>query len=377
MEIKNIAVIGSGLMGSGIAYVSARNGYNVCLVDVDQAALERGMDRLRSDVMTGIEKGKMSMSEAEGMMGRIKSTVKLEDAVKDADLVVEAIFENMEVKKKTFAQVDKAAPPHAILATNTSSLSIDELATSTKRPDKFIGMHYFSPVASMKLLEVVIGKKTTEDTIQVAFAVGKKQGKIPVKAKNSPGFIVNRILMPVLREAIFLYEKGVGTKEEIDTALTTIGKFQAGPFTLGDFVGLDVAYNAMSTLYRELGDCFKPPETLKKLVDSGALGMKAKKGFYAYGGAKSEPEKPKGANLQMIVNRITIPVIREAMILVDQGIATKADIDQAMKLGASFPVGPFEMAEKIGLDKVKAEIEKLNKELGPCYSVPKMLQAGK
>jgi 3-hydroxyacyl-CoA dehydrogenase len=279
----------------------------------------------------------------------------------------------MEVKKKTFAQIDKAASPRTILATNTSSLSIDELATATKRPEKFIGMHYFSPVASMKLLEVVVGRKTAEETVQTAFAVGKKQGKLPVRAKNSPGFIVNRILMPVLREAIFLYEKGVATKEEIDTALTTIGKFQAGPFTLGDYVGLDVAYNAMSTLYRELGDCFKPPETLKKLVDAGSLGMKSKKGFYMYGGAKSEVEKPKGADPQMLVNRITIPVIREAMILVDQGIATKADIDQAMKLGASFPVGPFEMADKIGLPKVKAEIQKLQKELGPCYSVPKML----
>jgi enoyl-CoA hydratase/3-hydroxyacyl-CoA dehydrogenase len=373
LEVKNIAVIGSGLMGSGIAYVSAWNGYNVTMVDVDQAALDKGMERIRSDVMTGVEKKKMSMSEAEGLISRLKSTVKIEEAVKEADLVVEAIFENMDVKKKTFAQIDKAAPPRTILATNTSSLSIDELANATKRPGKFVGMHYFSPVASMKLLEVVVGKNTAEETVQTAFAVGKKQGKLPVRAKNSPGFIVNRILMPVLREAIFLYEKGVATKEEIDTALTTIGKFQAGPFTLGDFVGLDVAYNAMSTLYRELGDCYKPPETLKKLFDAGSFGMKSKKGFYTYGGAKSEPEKPKGADPQMLVNRVSIPVIREAMILVDQGIATKADIDQAMKLGASFPAGPFEMADKIGLPKVKAEIQKLQKELGPCYSVPKML----
>ncbi len=341
MEVKNIAVIGSGLMGSGIAYVSAWNGYNVTMVDVDQVALDKGMERIRSDVMTGVEKKKMSMSEAEGLISRLKSTVKLEDAVKDADLVVEAIFENMDAKKKTFAQIDKAAPPRTIFASNTSSLSIDDLATATKRPDKMVGMHYFSPVASMKLLEVVVGKKTSEETIQTAFAVGKKQGKLPVKAKNSPGFIVNRVLMPVLRESILLYEKGVATKEEIDTALTTIGKFQAGPFTLGDFVGLDVAYNAMSTLYRELGDCYKPPETLKKLFDAGSFGMKSKKGFYAYGGAKSEPEKPKGADPQMLVNRVSIPVIREAMILVDQGIATKADIDQAMKLRCEFPCWPI------------------------------------
>ncbi len=279
----------------------------------------------------------------------------------------------MEVKKKVFAECDANAPSHAILATNTSSLSIDELASATNRPDKFIGMHYFSPVAAMKLIEIVIGEKTSEETIQTAIAVGEKQGKVPVKAKNSPGFIVNRILMPVLREAILLYEQGVATKEEIDTAMTAHAKFPAGPFTLGDFVGLDIAFNAMSTLYRELGDCFKPPDSLKALVESGAIGTKSKKGFYKYGGEQDEPEPPKGVDPHWLVDRITIPVIREAMILVDEGIAEKDAIDMAMKLGASFPAGPFEMAEKYGLDKVKAEIQKLYEEHGECYSVPKML----
>jgi enoyl-CoA hydratase/3-hydroxyacyl-CoA dehydrogenase len=279
----------------------------------------------------------------------------------------------MEVKKEVFAKIDAAAPDRTIIASNTSSLSIDELASATNRPDKVIGMHYFSPVAAMKLLEIVIGEKTSEDTIAVAEAVGEKQKKTSVKAKNSPGFIVNRILMPVMREAILLYEQGVATKEEIDNAMTVHAKMPAGPFTLGDFVGLDIAYHAMGTLYRELGDCFKPPDTLKDLVESGAIGTKAKKGFYDYGGTVSEPEEPKGVDPEWLVMRIQIPVVREAMILIDDGIATKEDIDKAMKLGANFPEGPFETLERIGIDKVREEIKKLNEELGDCYSVPKML----
>ncbi|MEM2142263.1 MAG: 3-hydroxyacyl-CoA dehydrogenase [Candidatus Thorarchaeota archaeon] len=374
MEVKRIAVVGSGLMGSGIAYVSAWNGFEVVMNDVNQQALDAGMERIRNDVMGGIDKGKISLQDAERLMGRLSATVSLEEAVKNADLVVEAVFENMDVKKKIFREVDEKAPSHAILATNTSSLSIDELASVTKRPDKFIGMHYFSPVAAMKLLEVVIGEKTSSETIDTAIRVGEKQGKICVKAKNSPGFIVNRILMPVLREAILLYENGVATKEEIDLAMTAKAKFPAGPFTLGDFVGLDIAFNAMTTLYRALGDCFKPPATLENLVKNGALGMKTKKGFYEYGGKAAAAPPPKGVDQQWLVDRISLPVIREAMILVDTGIATKEDIDKAMKLGANFPLGPFEMAEKYGMDRIRSELEKLQAEHGPCYSIPKMLK---
>lgn len=374
MDVKKIVVIGAGLMGSGIAYISAWNGFEVKMVDIKDEFIEKGMERIRTDVMTGIDKGKMTMSEAEGLMGRLSATTNLEEAVKDADLVIEAIFENMKVKKEIFGKVDAAAPAHTVIASNTSSLSIDELATATKRPDKVIGMHYFSPVAAMKLLEIVIGEKTSEETITAAIAVAEKQGKQIVKAKNSPGFIVNRILMPVLRESILLYEQGVATKEEIDVAMTAKAKFPAGPFMLGDFVGLDIAFNAMSTLYRELGDCFKPPETLEKLVESGHIGTKSKKGFYEYGGTQVEPDPPKGVDIDWLVTRITMPVIREAMILVDEGIAERDDIDIAMKLGASFPAGPFEIAEKIGMDKVREELGKLQKELGDCYSVPKMLQ---
>jgi enoyl-CoA hydratase/3-hydroxyacyl-CoA dehydrogenase len=371
--VNKIAVIGAGLMGAGIAYVSAWNGFNVTVVDIKQEFIDKGMERIRTDVMTGIDKGKISMTDAEGLMSRLNATVDMEEAVKDADLVIEAIFENMEVKKEVFAKIDAAAPDHCILATNTSSLSIDELASSTKRPDKFIGMHYFSPVPAMKLLEIVLGEKTSDETISKTEAVGEKQGKKTVIAKNSPGFIVNRLLMPAMREALLMLERGEATKEEIDTAMVSVGKAPAGPFTLGDFVGLDITFNAMSTLFREIGDCFKPPETLKNLVDSGNIGMKSKKGFYSYGADEDEPDAPKGADSNWIVERINIPAIREAMLLVDEDIASVEDINMAMKLGASWPMGPFEMLDQFGVDKVRDFIKKLHEEFGDCYSVPKYL----
>jgi len=371
--VQKITIIGAGLMGAGIAYVSAWNGFNVTVVDIKQEFIDKGMEKIRTDVMTGIDKGKISMGDAEGLMGRLNATVNMEDAVKDADMVIEAIFENMEVKKEVFAKIDAAAPAHAILASNTSSLSIDEIASSTKRPDKFIGMHYFSPVPAMKLLELVIGDKTSAETIATAESVGKTQGKQTVIAKNSPGFIVNRLLMPVMRESILMLERGEATKEEIDNAMLQIGKAPAGPFTLGDFVGLDIAYNAMSTLYREIGDCFKPPETLKNLVESGAIGMKSKKGFYSYGPDTIKPEAPKGADPNWIVRRLNIPAVREAMILVDTDIANKEDIDMAMKLGASWPKGPFELADEFGLDMIREFLTKLEAEAGSCYSLPKYL----
>jgi len=374
MDVNKIAVIGCGLMGSGIAYVSAWHGFDVVMVDIKQEFVDGGLERIRNDVMTGIDKGKLSMSEAEGLMGHIQGTTNLEEAVKSVDLVIEAIFEKMEVKKETFAKLDKAAPPHVFFASNTSSLSIDEIASSTERPEKFIGMHYFSPVPAMKLLEIVIGEKTSDETISMAEAVGKKQGKTTVKAKNSPGFIVNRLLMPVMHEALLLYENGVATKEEIDTAMVSVGKAAAGPFALGDFVGLDIAYHTMSTMYSELGDCFKIPDVLKDLIEAGHIGMKSKKGFYDYSGVAGEPEPPKGADPNELVEQINIMGIREACILVDNGIATESDIDNAMKLGASWPAGPFEMLESFGKDKVRSTLEKLESEKGECYSVPKYLK---
>jgi 3-hydroxyacyl-CoA dehydrogenase len=374
MNVKKIAVIGAGLMGSGISYVSAWPGFDVTIVDVDDNALEQGMDRLRSYVNYGTKRGKLSESEANGILGRVKTSTKLDYAVKDVDLVIEAIFENMDAKKQLFKKIDAAADSRTIIASNTSSLSIDELATATKRHDKFIGMHYFSPVPAMKLLEVIIGEKTSEDTIETAIAVGGKQGKTTVKAKNSPGFIVNRLLMQIRRASLLVYEQDIATVEEIDAACTEYGMMPMGPMALGDLVGIDISFQTISTLYRELGDCFKPPDTMKKFIDAGTLGRKSGKGFYEYGDTKPQPLEPKGVDLKWLATRITMPYLREAMIQAEMGIATKEDINMAMKLGTNFSEGPFETIERLGLDKVREELKKLHAELGDCYSLPRMLQ---
>jgi enoyl-CoA hydratase/3-hydroxyacyl-CoA dehydrogenase len=375
MNVEKIAVIGAGLMGSGITYVSAASGYDVTLMDIDDEAVSNGMDRLRSYVESGIRRGKLSDSEAEDLLGRVKTTTNVDDAVSNVDLVIEAVYEDMDVKKDLFKRMDAAANPRTILASNTSSLSISELGKVTERPEKVVGMHYFSPVPAMKLLEIIIGEKTTEETIKLATEVGQKQGKTTVEAKDSPGFIVNRIRAKMGRECILTYERGIATLREIDLALKEQYGVPMGPFELSDFVGLDVSLGTSSTLHRELGDCFKPPETLKRLVESGTLGRKTGSGFYEYGEDKeSVPEEPKGVDPEWLTLRIILPYLREAMVEVEEGIATKEDINKAMKLGTNYKEGPFDTIERLGLDKIREEMKKLHSEFGDCYSLPKMLQ---
>jgi 3-hydroxyacyl-CoA dehydrogenase len=375
MSIKKIAVIGAGLMGSGISYVSAASGYNVIMMDINDEAVVKGMDRLRSYVESGVKRGKLSDSEADELLGCVETTTSAEDAVSDVDLVIEAVYENMDVKKDLFKRMDAAADSRTILASNTSSLSISELGKVTGRPEKVVGMHYFSPVPAMKLLEVIVGERTSDDTINSAIEVGEKQGKTTVKAKDSPGFIVNRIRAKMGRECILTYERGIATLREIDTALKEQYGAPMGPFELSDFVGLDVSLGTFTTLYRELGDCFKPPETLKRLVEAGTLGRKTGIGFYQYGeGEESELEEPKGVDPEWLTLRIILPYLKEAMIEVEEGIATKEDINKAMKLGTNYREGPFDTIERLGLDTIREEMKKLHSEFGDCYSLPKMLQ---
>jgi enoyl-CoA hydratase/3-hydroxyacyl-CoA dehydrogenase len=375
LSIKRIAVVGAGLMGSGITYVSAASGYEVMMMDINDEAVGKGLDRLRSYVESGAKRGKLTDSDAEGLLGRVKTTTSAEAAVGNVDLVIEAVYEDMRVKKDLFKRMDAASDQRTLLASNTSSLSITELGRVTGRPEKVVGMHYFSPVPAMKLLEIVIGEQTGEDTIRAAMAVGEKQGKTTVKAKDSPGFIVNRIRAKLGRECILTYERGIATLREIDAALKEVYGVPMGPFELSDFVGLDVSLGTSTTLYQELGDCFKPPDTLKRLVEADTLGRKTGSGFYEYGeGKESEPEEPKGANPEWLTLRIILPYLREAMIEVEEGIATKEDINKAMILGTNYREGPFDTIERLGLDKIREEMKKLHSEFGDCYSLPKMLQ---
>jgi 3-hydroxyacyl-CoA dehydrogenase len=374
MKISRIAVIGAGLMGSGISYVSRAAGYDVILVDLDGKAVDRGLARINDYVESGVKRGKISPQDGKKIISQLVSTTSLADAVSDVDLVIEAVFENMEVKKNLFREMDSIANSRTILASNTSSLSITKLGEVTNRPDRVIGMHYFSPVPAMKLLEVIIGRKTSENTMQTALEVGKRQGKTTVKAKDSPGFIVNRLRMQSLRAAILVYEQDLASAEEIDTAMKEQFSTPMGSLELTDFVGLDISFGTMSTMEREMGSCFEVPTTLRRFVQEGRIGRKAGKGFYAYEGEKRTLEEPKGADPSWIVNRIIMPYLREAMIEFETGIASKEDIDNAMKLGSNYKEGPFETIARLGFDKVREELKKLQQELGECYSPPKMLQ---
>jgi 3-hydroxyacyl-CoA dehydrogenase len=374
MKISKIAVIGAGLMGSGISYVSRAAGYDVILADLDGKAVDRGLAKINDYVESGVKRGKISLQDGKKIISQLVTTTSLADAVSDVDLVIEAVFENMEVKKSLFREMDSVANSRTILASNTSSLSITKLGEVTNRPDRVIGMHYFSPVPAMKLLEVIIGRKTSENTIQTALEVGRRQGKTTVKAKDSPGFIVNRLRMQSLRAAILVYEQDLASAEEIDTAMKEQFSTPMGSLELTDFVGLDISFGTMSTMEREMGSCFEVPTTLRRFVQEGRIGRKAGKGFYAYDGEKRTLEEPRGADPSWIVNRIIMPYLREAMIEFETGIASKEDIDNAMKLGSNYKEGPFETIARLGLDKVREELKKLQQELGECYSPPKMLQ---
>lgn len=281
-DVKTIGVVGAGTMGSGIAQVAAASGFNVILRDISDAALDRGFKIIERSLGKLTKKGKLSEEDAKAILGRITKTLELKDMEK-ADLVIEAAFEKMEVKKELFGELDRVCKPDVVLASNTSSLSITEIAASTSRPDKVVGMHFFNPVPVLPLVEIVQGLTTSDETVELAYQVALKLGKSPIKTKDQPGFIVNRILVPYMNEAAFAYMEGVGTVEEIDQAMKWGANMPIGPLALLDLVGIDVALDVLEVLHREFGDPkFRPAPILRQMVRAGHLGRKTGKGFYDY-----------------------------------------------------------------------------------------------
>ncbi|HEX3030758.1 MAG TPA: 3-hydroxybutyryl-CoA dehydrogenase [Bacillota bacterium] len=284
MGINRVGVLGAGTMGAGIAQVAAQAGLEVLLIDVQESFVERGLSGIAKNLSKAVEKGKLAAGERDAIMGRLSGAVGY-DKLKDADLVIEAILENMDLKKKIYSELDTICPPETILASNTSALSITEIATATKRQEKVVGMHFFNPAPVMKLVEVIPGLATSQETLDLIAGVAAQMGKTPIVARESPGFIVNRILVPMINEAAFTFQEGVAPAQDIDTAMKLGANLPIGPLALADMIGIDIVLAVAETFYREFEDPkYRPALILRQMVRGGRLGIKTGRGFYDYSG---------------------------------------------------------------------------------------------
>ena len=356
-EIKKVAVMGAGDMGHGIAQVALLNGYTVALRDIEQRFIDRGVLGIKDSLEKFfVAKQKISPEQRDEMLKRLKTTVSIEEAVKDADFVIEAVPEVMDIKKSVFKDLDKFAPKDAIFATNTSNMSITEIAGATKRPDKVVGMHFFNPAVRMKLVEVTRGKKTSEDTMQATYDLATKMGKAPVRVeKDSPSFIYNRVNAPVMLLLELILEKKAVSPEEFDGAFKAV--MPMAPYELLDFVGIDVVYHSLKYLHDKLSPEYRST-ALEQKVNAGNLGKKTGKGFYDWSAGRPTIDTSK-ATKEFGLNDLIALQVNEATKLLDEGVAkSAADIDNAIVNGGG-GFGPFQLAKGIGYPELVKRCEAL------------------
>lgn len=358
-EIKKAAVVGSGAMGHGITQLLAMNGYEVTMVDINDEILAKAKEKIKWSLSKFAEKKRIRQEDADAALARIHTTTSYEEAGKDADLAIEAAPENMDLKKTIFSKLDAATPPHAILASNTSTLSITEMGKATKRPDKVAGMHFFNPPIMMALVEVIKGDSTNQETMNTLADLAKKLGKTPITVRRDVrGFIVNRILGAVFNEAFWAYQRKEATMEGIDSSVKYTGGFPMGWFELGDFVGLDIAYEVGNILYQAYGERFKPcAEVIDPLIKDKKFGQKTGVGFYDW--TKGRPRIPFNLLDEYDVDRSWAVAANEAAWLIHDDAANPADIDTGMKLGTYWPSGPCEYADRVGLDTMLNKLKEL------------------
>jgi enoyl-CoA hydratase/3-hydroxyacyl-CoA dehydrogenase len=375
LSIKNITVLGSGVMGHGIAQVSAMSGYNVVLRDIDQQFLDKAMEKIKWSLEKLVSKEKITQSESEAIISRIKTRVDLAEAVSSADLVIEAVPEIMDLKKKVYAELDKVADKRVVFASNTSTLPITEIANTTSRPDKFIGIHFFNPPQLMKLVEVIPGQRTAKEVVDLTVNYVKSVKKEPVICKKDvPGFIVNRLFIPLVHEACWLKERQGHTLEEIDSAVKFKMGFPMGIFELADFTGMDVIHKATIELHVRDKKVIFPHPQVEQLYNEKKLGQKSGQGFYKYSDDKYERVQldeslAKKCNpIQLVAN-----ILNNAAWLISNQASDVAEIEKAAQLGLGLKKPIFETAKEFGIKNIVSELNELAKKRGSFYEPDPLL----
>ncbi|MBM77734.1 MAG: 3-hydroxybutyryl-CoA dehydrogenase [Crocinitomicaceae bacterium] len=357
-----VGVVGAGSMGAGIAQVAATAGCEVLLYDMSIDVTEKALIRLNKILDRLVEKGRINREKSNTIISNISLINEIEK-FKDANLVIEAIVENLEIKKEVFSHIEKVVPKDCVIATNTSSLSVTNLASSCKSPNRFIGIHFFNPAPLMPLVEIIPALQTEKKIIQEVQLLIKDWGKTTVLTKDTPGFIVNRIARPYYGEALRIYDEGLANFNDIDVAMKEIGGFRMGPFELMDFIGNDVNYAVTETVFKSFfyDPRYKPSFTQKQHAEAGWLGKKSGKGYYNYNDGKiaSSPSNLDEPHLNKIFTRILVMLINEAADALYLNIASKDDIELAMKKGVNYPKGLLAWADKFGIENCVAELDKL------------------